>query len=517
MSSSGELNTRQLQILLVEDSADDAMLLERHLRRSGFAPSIVRVEVASAMQAALAGDFPPDIVLADYNLPQFSGPQALQVLKESGLDIPLIMLSGAVSEQTAVDSMRAGAQDYVSKENLVRLVPAIEREMKEAFGRRNKRIAEAALVASEARFQRLVEAMPLGLLIAHKSGRISYANDSVVQLLGYSREKLTSELAVQDLCPNISADELFATGETSAPFEVTCRTRDGQEIVVLLGTALLNPEAAPEEQQSAAFMADLSFQKKSQEALRQTEKLAVAGRFAASIAHEINNPLEAVTNCLYLASTTDSFEDSRRFIDTAQTELARVSQITVQTLRFFRGSSPQANTYMQELLETVVDLLRPRMAHLQIEAVARFRAKSALVAQVGEIRQVVTNLIVNAMDALPRGGLITVRTADGRDWRRDIPGVVVTIADNGIGMSAATLRRIFEPFFSTKGETGTGLGLWISKEIIAKHQGSIQVKSRQARAGKGSGTVFRLHLPSSRPPGSILPGHADLPPQARAE
>jgi PAS domain S-box-containing protein len=499
MSPDVKLEPQQLNILLVEDSADDALLVERHLRRSGFSPSILRVEIAAAMQSALAGDFAPDIVLADYNLPQFSGPQALQLLKESNLDIPFIMLSGAVSEQTAVDSMRAGAQDYVSKENLARLVPAIEREMKEASGRRNKRIAEAALLASEARFQRLVEAMPLGLLIVHKTGRIFYANNAVVQLLGYARQMLTGTLAIHDLCPDVSETELFPNGDAPAPFEAKCRTNDGQEIEVLIGTALLNPEAPVAAQQYAAFMADLSFQRKSQEALRQTEKLAVAGRFAASIAHEINNPLEAVTNCLYLAATSPSFEESRRFIDTAQTELARVSQITVQTLRFFRGSSPQANTYIQDLLETVVGLLRPRMTHLQIEAIFRFRATSALVAQVGEIRQVVTNLIVNAMDALPRGGRITVRTANGRDWRRDTPGVVVTIADNGIGMSPATFRRIFEPFFSTKGETGTGLGLWISKEIIAKHNGAIRVKSRQAREGKAGGTVFRLYLPSSLP------------------
>src|ERR1700750_2842318 len=171
MPSTG-LAPQPLNILLVEDSADDALLLERHLRRSGFAPSVVRVEIAATMRAELSGALTPDVVLADYNLPHFSGPDALQLLKESKLDIPFIMLSGAVSEQTAVDSMRAGAQDYVSKQNLARLVPAIEREMKEASGRRNKRIAEAALRASEARFQRLVEAMPMGLLIADITGRI---------------------------------------------------------------------------------------------------------------------------------------------------------------------------------------------------------------------------------------------------------------------------------------------------------------------------------------------------------
>jgi PAS domain S-box-containing protein len=496
MPSTG-LTPQPLNILLVEDSADDALLLERHLRRSGFAPSVVRVEIAATMRAELSGSVTPDVVLADYNLPHFSGPDALQLLKESNLDIPFIMLSGAVSEQTAVDSMRAGAQDYVSKQNLARLVPAIEREMKEASGRRNKRMAEAALRASETRFQRLVEAMPLGLLIADRTGRILYANDAVVQLLGYSRETLTAGLTVGELCPEFFEISLFQDREAAPPVEAKCTADNGQQLDVLIGTALLNPEAGSEDHQYAAFMADLSLQKRSEEALRQNEKLAVAGRFAASIAHEINNPLEAVTNCLYLASTAQSFQDAQKYIHTAQTELERVSQITVQTLRFFRGSAPQASTYVHELIETVLAVLKPRLTLMQIEVLSRFRTTSALVAQVGEIRQVVTNLIVNAMDALPRGGRITLRTSNGRDWRTGTEGIIVTIADTGVGMSAETVNRIFEPFFSTKGETGTGLGLWISKEIVAKHQGSIRVRSRLSGDGRSGGSVFRLYLPSS--------------------
>jgi DNA-binding NtrC family response regulator len=180
--SSVDIKSRELKLLLVEDNADDAFLLERHLRRHGFQPQITRVETSPAMLEALAGSDTPDVVLADYNLPNFSGPAALQLLRKSGLDIPFLMMSGAVSEETAVESMRAGAHDYVSKQNLTRLVPALERELKEASGRRNKLAAEEALRASEARFHRLVEAMPLGLLISEASGRIIYANQAVERL-----------------------------------------------------------------------------------------------------------------------------------------------------------------------------------------------------------------------------------------------------------------------------------------------------------------------------------------------
>ncbi len=155
--------------------------------------------------AALHDGVMPDVVLADYNLPNFSGPEALQLLKKSGLDIPFIMMSGAVSEETAVDSMRAGAHDYVAKQNLTRLVPALERELKEASGRRNKLAAEAALLASEARFHRLVEAMPLGLLISEARGRIVYANSAVERLLGCSDDDIASgALTLDTLCPSLT-------------------------------------------------------------------------------------------------------------------------------------------------------------------------------------------------------------------------------------------------------------------------------------------------------------------------
>ena len=155
-----ELETRRISLLLVEDNQDDAALLERFLRRNGFAPSVTRVETAAEIIAAIAAH-PPDIVIADYNLPNFSGPEALDIVRQSGVDLPFIMMSGAISEETAVESMRRGAQDYVTKQNLARLVPVLERELREAAARRSRVAAERALEVAETRFHRLVDAMPL--------------------------------------------------------------------------------------------------------------------------------------------------------------------------------------------------------------------------------------------------------------------------------------------------------------------------------------------------------------------
>ncbi len=493
------LNSEPLDILLVEDNPDDAALLERHLARHGFAPSILRVETAVAMSEALRTGPQPQIVLGDYNLPNFSGPEALALLRASGLDIPFIMLSGAVSEQTAVDSMRAGAQDYVSKQNLTRLIPAVERELKEASRRRGKFETEVALRASEDRFHHLVDAMPMGLILNDRSGSILFANLAIARLLHRSITDLNSgNMTVYDICIDALKAQLACTREApnAAPFEATCTTSDGTVLDVLIGVALLNPEVAPELQQFAAFIADLSLQKKSHEALRQTEKLAVAGRFAASIAHEINNPLEAITNCLYLVSQTNLPDDARSYVSLAEKELNRVSQITVQTLRFFRGSAREDATDVHDLIETVITLLDARLERAHIEVVRQFRTTSTVVAQSGEIRQVIANLVGNAMDAMvSTGGRLILRTAAGRDWATGVSGVILTVADTGSGMDEATRARIFEPFFSTKGITGTGLGLWISQEIIAKHNGAINLRSCL-----GAGTVFRIFLPSNATP-----------------
>lgn len=494
---------RPLHVLLVEDNADDAFLLERHLRKNGFDPQISRVETAPELHDALARS-QPDLVLADYNLPNFSGPEALQIVKSSGFDIPFIMLSGAMSETTAVDSMRAGAGDYVTKQNLSRLVPAVERELKEAEDRRKKLAAELALQASEDRFHRLVEAMPLGLLITNAGGDILYTNIAARRLFCLDSEDCLNDppsAKLDHLFPDLKPEVFFnANIPLRDPFEATCRTlaangKPAHSIDVLVGVALLNPDSAPELRQLAAFVADLTLQKKSEEMLRRTEKLAVTGQLAASIAHEINNPLEAITNLLYLLGQTDLTEEARGYLELASRELNRVAQITVQTLRFHRRSSRPAETDLPDLVQSVLPLFESRLRLLQATIEPRFRPSPRVLIHDGEVRQVVANLISNATDALPENGRLLLRIAPASNPRSGLPGVVLTVADTGHGMAPEIIARIYEPFFSTKGATGTGLGLWVSQEIVEKHGGSLRVRSRHTQPHQPGGTVFRFFLP----------------------
>jgi two-component system sporulation sensor kinase C len=230
-------------------------------------------------------------------------------------------------------------------------------------------------------------------------------------------------------------------------------------------------------------------------ALRESEKLAAVGRLASSIAHDINNPLEAVMNLVYLAVQVlpkiQDAEESRRSLGQADMELRRVKLITAQSLRFYKQSTgPEAIT-CSALVSLIVDLYQPRFLNFHIEAEMRERSSQHIVCLASEIRQVVTNLITNAIDAMRGlGGRLLVRTREATHWKSDARGVVITVADTGRGMSKETQSSIYKAFYTTKGASGTGLGLWISGEIVKRHHGHLRVRSRE-----GHGTVFQLFLP----------------------
>lgn len=240
---------------------------------------------------------------------------------------------------------------------------------------------------------------------------------------------------------------------------------------------------------------DVEDQKQAEEALRKSEKLAAVGRLAASISHEINNPLEAVTNLIFLAKNDPGVPPrSREFLTTAEQELARVSQIATQTLRFYRQSSRPTRTNLGELIDAVIALYEGRLSNAQIVVRRRYsRDQEPVYAFEGELRQVLANLIGNAIDATGPNGRIVVKACHCRRWSTGEKGTRITIADTGHGIGPESKKRIFEPFFTTKKSTGTGLGLWVTREIVVKHHGYIRVRSSVKRGH--SGTVFMLFLP----------------------
>jgi signal transduction histidine kinase len=242
---------------------------------------------------------------------------------------------------------------------------------------------------------------------------------------------------------------------------------------------------------------DVTARKVAQDLLIKTEKLAAVGRLAASIAHEINNPLEAVTNLLYLARREDDPEQIRDHLAMAERELRRVSAITNQTLSFHRQSSAPREITCLELFTEVLQIYQGKLVNSNVTIEKRKRAQKAVRCFEGEVRQVLSNLLGNAIDSMrPDGGRLLLRSRDGTDWRTGRKGLVLTVADEGSGISHATMERLFEPFFTTKGLSGSGLGLWVSHEIMERHHGRLLVRSRvrDASCGKG-GTVFAMFLP----------------------
>jgi PAS domain S-box-containing protein len=356
---------------------------------------------------------------------------------------------------------------------------------------------------SNERFVRLIEKATVGLLIGSTDGTVSYVNPALQAMLGYTAEEVAhGHLRWDDITPPSFAEadrnaiqQLLATG-TATAYQKEFRARDGRLIPVLIAAVLIPaPRDGDQSSEVAAFISDLSIQKKSEAALVQSEKLAVVGRLAASISHEINNPLESVTNLLYLSQQNPAIpEEVKLFLSTADQELQRVSQIVAQTLRFHRQSTKPRAVTPQELLETTLSLYQRRLNDSRIELQIQHRGAGPIVCYENDIRQVLNNLVGNAVDAMRQGGRLIIRTSPAHLHRDGLDGVRITIADTGHGMSEAIRRRIFEPFYTTKGIHGTGLGLWISFGIIEKHHGRLQVHSCTLEGR--TGTTFSLLLPA---------------------
>ena len=241
---------------------------------------------------------------------------------------------------------------------------------------------------------------------------------------------------------------------------------------------------------------DTTQARQAEEALRRSEKLAAVGQLASSIAHEINNPLEAVINLLYLVRTAETQEDMRTYAALAEQEIARISDITMQTLRFHRQQTATAPVDLHDTIPAVLRLYSSRFASRKVEVKLRMRQTPQAMLLEGDLRQVLNNLIRNAYDAMPKGGKLHVRLRPARCPITSIPGLRICVADTGTGFLPKMKKHLFEPFHTSKEITGTGLGLWISKGIIDKHKGRIIMKSRlQESSPHFHGTFFSLWLP----------------------
>jgi signal transduction histidine kinase len=316
------------------------------------------------------------------------------------------------------------------------------------------------------------------------------------EVLGKSVSEAVPEAEEQGFVRSL--DDVYQTGEPfvgrGTPLQLARRGSDSLELHYL--DFVYQPIRDNKGLVTGIFVLgiDVTESKRAEQVLLQSEKLNAVGRLASSIAHEINNPLEAVTNLIYLAQKAAENPDAKRYLHDAEVELRRVSVIANQTLRFYRQTTNAKLVTASELIDATLPLYQGRFLNSEIIVERRDRTDIAVTCFDGEIRQVLSNLVANAIDAIgATGGRLLVRSREGTYWKTGHKGIVITIADTGSGMSSDTLSRIFEPFFTTKGISGTGLGLWISHEIVSRHQGVLAARSKQF--GASSGTVFTLYLP----------------------
>jgi PAS domain S-box-containing protein len=354
---------------------------------------------------------------------------------------------------------------------------------------------EESLRGGQEQYRRIVETTNEGVWLLDSDFKTTFANQRMAEMMGYTSEDMLGRHLLDFYFPeDIPQKEFELERRRRGIREVfynRCRKKDGSEIWVLVSTS---PALSSKGEFCGvmAMLSDVTLLRKSEETMRRNEKLITAGRLAAAISHEVNNPLEAVVNLLYLLKSEPLTEQARHYVELASREIHRVSAISKRSLGFFRDTAAWTEMALPDLLDDTLSFYEHEFHVRGIEVVRDYRGQGMVRGSRGEIQQVFANLISNAVDAMARDGRLTVRITDVLDPQH--PGVEIEVEDTGAGIDSDNLNRIFEPFFTTKQNTGTGLGLWVAKEIIQKHGGNIAVNSHY-RAGGQSGTRFSIFLP----------------------
>ena len=462
----------------------------------------LRVETAPQLTEAMDDPRSWDLVIADYTLPSFGARDALALLQASGADIPFIIVSGTIDEVSAVNAMRAGAHDYVLKGHLERLLPAIERELSDAERRRDRLQTESELRLVQQRFSATFNQAAVGMAHTTVNGRFALVNQRLTEMLGLPQEKL-SALRLEDfLLPSERGLDAALQGELMAGtrngyrVERSLMRADGATFPAQLTVSLLRHDgvASTPEITLLWVVEDISARKSAEREtadlmrrLINSERLAAAGRMANTLAHEINNPLEALTNIFYLLERNELPPQAQELVGVAARELERVGHITKSTLSFYR-KIPGRTLDLQTLLSEVVQLFSSRASQHSVEIVASYGEGLSETHFDPSLRQVFANVVGNALEAMEvAGGRIVLRA------RVLGPAAVVTLSDSGHGIEPAHRSSIFEPFFTTKGERGTGLGLWVTRGIVQEQGGSLML--RTSTRGRCRGTTIRIALP----------------------
>ncbi len=500
----------KVNILMVDDQP--AKLLSYEVILAELGENLIKANSASeALSVLLKTDIA--VVLMDVSMPDVDGFELADVIRQHPRfqKTAIIFISGVhLSEDDRIQGYHRGAVDYISVpvvpevlrakigvfvdlHRKTRLLESLNRELEQRVEERT-----AELRKSEAEFRTRAELLDLAteaIIVRDLEGNICYWNSGAEQVYGWRREealgqKLHALLQTVFPAPRAEVEEHLRLHRTWHG-RLTQTTRGGEKIVVdCLKSTNEGGDAVLEVNR------DITAELRAEEALRETEKLAAMGRVAGIIAHEINNPLAAITNIFYLLRNHPSLgEDARRLADLAEEELERVSHITRQTLSFYRESKHPIAVFVPEVLDDVIELQHKTLIANRITVRKHYHSAAMVKGFPVELRQVFLNLIGNAIQAMPDGGVLGIYVREATDWTTNVRGTIASIVDTGKGIRPEDHGRLFQPFFSTKSTKGTGLGLWISQGIVQKHDG--RITCRTFRAEDGSVTCFRVFLPGT--------------------
>jgi two-component system cell cycle sensor histidine kinase/response regulator CckA len=510
-----------LRVLIVEDSENDATLTVHALRRGGYQVESERVQDAEALGQALDSHV-WDIVISDWSMPRFSALGALLVVQERKLDLPFLVVSGTIGEETAIKALQAGAHDFVVKGKLTRLLPAVERELRKGATREAQRRAEHALRESEDRYRVLFAVSPVPMWV-YDTTTLAFltVNEAAVRHYGYTEQEFMA-MTIADIRPEQDVQSRREAGDGPSAVDDGSswrhRRKDGGVLFVEIRAHDFVLQGRPTR---LVLVNDVTERRRVEEALRKTEeqlrqaqKMEAVGRLAGGVAHDFNNVLSVILSyCEMMMGDLESDDPMRDDMDEVRMAARRAAELTKQLLTFSRHHSSDPSVLDLNLVLSSLDGMLRRIVGEDVELVTLSSGSGArVVADQGHIEQVVLNLVVNARDAMPKGGKLTIETANvmlDETYVRDHlgaqtgPHVMVAVTDTGEGMDRDTQAHIFEPFFTTKEVgKGTGLGLSIVFGILQQSQGSIWVYSEQ-----GKGTTFKFYLPRtdealrhSRPP-----------------
>ncbi|MDP3072393.1 MAG: response regulator [Opitutaceae bacterium] len=499
---------RVLKVLLVEDSALDEELVLRELKQQGFAVAHHRVKSREATERALEeGGW--ELILADCQMPGFSGLEALELVQARAQDVPFILVSGSMNDRAAVEAMRAGAHDFIEKDHLVRLGPAVERELREADVRRELRRTLQALRESAERLRLAASASNIGLWDWNlTTGEVFYSPEWKAQL-GYKDQELPCAFAAweQRLHPEdhgqtmakVRAHVANPAGRYEAEFRL--RHRDGSwRWIRSIGQVLRDDAGRPA--RMLGSHQDITEAKRLEADFLRAQRVESIGTLAGGVAHDLNNILAPILMGSELLREVMPDAAAGQILGTMESCARRGADLVKQLLTFARGCDGQRVLLQpRHLLRELVTLL-PGLLPKTCELKASFPHDLWVVeGDATQFHQVLLNLCVNARDAMPHGGRLTLSAVNVRideafasmqPGARPGPHVAFVVTDTGGGIPADILPRIFEPFFTTKEPgRGTGLGLATVQTIARSHGGFVQVQSTV-----GHGTIFKVFLPA---------------------